>query len=104
MSLDNVIAIAASAETAAAQVDLAHAVGHQGDAHHLRSRHQRAADRCRRAILMALLERYRVLVWGGGALLGWIAGDVMVTDPALRLAQRAACCTTCISGAGRSAR
>jgi hypothetical protein len=32
---------------------------------------------------MALLERYRVLVWGGGALLGWIAGDVMVNDPAL---------------------
>ena len=35
------------------------------------------------AILMALLERFRVLVWGGGALLGWVAGDVMVTDPAL---------------------
>jgi len=35
------------------------------------------------AILMALLERYRVLVWGGGALLGWVAGDVMVTDPVL---------------------
>src|SRR5262249_45291645 len=32
------------------------------------------------AILMALLERFRVLVWGGGALLGWIAGDVMVND------------------------
>src|SRR5207249_9087614 len=27
--------------------------------------------------------RYRVLVWGGGALLGWIAGDVMVKDAAL---------------------
>ena len=25
----------------------------------------------------------RVLVWGGGALLGWIAGDVMVKDAAL---------------------
>jgi hypothetical protein len=35
------------------------------------------------AILMALLDRYRVLVWGGGALLGWIAGDVMATDIAL---------------------
>ena len=32
---------------------------------------------------MALLERFRVLVWGGGALLGWIAGDVMVKDVAL---------------------
>ena len=32
---------------------------------------------------MALLERYRVLVWGGGALLGWVAGDIIATDPAL---------------------
>ena len=35
------------------------------------------------AILMALLERYRVLVWGGGALLGWVAGELMVTDTVL---------------------
>src|SRR5204862_279522 len=32
---------------------------------------------------VAVLERYRVLVWGGGALLGWIAGDVMVNDVVL---------------------
>jgi len=32
---------------------------------------------------MMLLERYRILVWAGGALLGWIAGDIMVTDPAV---------------------
>jgi predicted tellurium resistance membrane protein TerC len=30
-----------------------------------------------------LLERFRVLVWGGGALLGWVAGDIMATDPAV---------------------
>ena len=30
---------------------------------------------------MALLERYRVLVWGGGALLGWIAGGLWPEDP-----------------------
>ena len=47
MSLDNVIAIAASAEIAAAQVDLAHAAAHQDDADHLRPCHQRAADRRR---------------------------------------------------------
>ena len=47
MSLDNVIAIAASAEIAAAQVDLAHAVGDQGDPDHLRPCDQRAADRRR---------------------------------------------------------
>src|SRR4029077_8786465 len=26
-------------------------------------------------------ERFRVLVWGGGALLGWVAGDIMISDP-----------------------
>ena len=41
MSLDNVIAIAASAETAAARVDLAHAAAIKTDADHLRPRHQR---------------------------------------------------------------
>ena len=35
------------------------------------------------AILMALLERFRILVWAGGALLGWVAGDIMATDPAV---------------------
>jgi hypothetical protein len=32
---------------------------------------------------MALLRRYRILIWGGGALLGWVAGDIMATDPAI---------------------
>jgi hypothetical protein len=32
---------------------------------------------------MALLERYLILIWAGGALLGWIAGDILSTDPAL---------------------
>jgi hypothetical protein len=34
-------------------------------------------------VLMALLSRFRVLVWAGGALLGWVAGDIMATDPFL---------------------
>lgn len=33
------------------------------------------------AIVMSLLTRYPILVWAGGALLGWIAGDVIATDP-----------------------
>ena len=42
------------------------------------------------AILMALLERFRVLVWAGGALLGWVAGDIMSKRPGGRdLARRA---------------
>jgi YjbE family integral membrane protein len=33
------------------------------------------------AVLIALLRRYRPLVIAGGALLGWIAGGIAVTDP-----------------------
>ena len=33
------------------------------------------------ALIMALLERFPLLVWAGAALLGWIAGDVIATDP-----------------------
>jgi YjbE family integral membrane protein len=35
------------------------------------------------AMLMALLDRLPVLAWGGAALLGWIAGEIMIEDPAL---------------------
>ncbi|MBY0380309.1 MAG: TerC family protein [Xanthobacteraceae bacterium] len=33
------------------------------------------------ALIMAVLDRAPVLVWLGAALLGWIAGDVIATDP-----------------------
>jgi YjbE family integral membrane protein len=83
MSLDNVIAIAATAEIAAAQVDLAHAASIKATLIIFGLATSVPLIVAGSAILMALLERYRVLVWGGGALLGWVAGDVMVTDPAL---------------------
>jgi YjbE family integral membrane protein len=35
------------------------------------------------ALIMALLDRLPVLVLAGAALLGWIAGDVIATDPAV---------------------
>src|SRR5438445_3563 len=35
------------------------------------------------ALIMALLEKMPILVWAGAALLGWIAGDVIATDPAI---------------------
>jgi YjbE family integral membrane protein len=35
------------------------------------------------ALIMALLDRLPVLVWAGAALLGWIAGDIIATDPAI---------------------
>ena len=83
MSLDNVIAIAATAEIAAAQVDLTHAAGIKTTLIVFGLGTSVPLIVAGSAILMALLERYRVLVWGGGALLGWVAGEVMVTDPVL---------------------
>ena len=35
------------------------------------------------ALIMALLTRLPALVWAGAALLGWVAGEVMATDPAI---------------------
>ncbi len=83
MSLDNVIAIAAAAESAAAQVDLVHATAVKASLIVFGLATSVPLIVAGSAILMALLERYRVLVWGGGALLGWIAGDVMAADGAL---------------------
>jgi YjbE family integral membrane protein len=83
MSLDNVIAIAASAELAAARVDVAHAEAIKSTLIIFGLATSVPLIVGCSAILMALLERFRVLVWGGGALLGWVAGDVMATDPIL---------------------
>jgi YjbE family integral membrane protein len=83
MSLDNVIAIAASAESAAAVVDIAHASTLKATLIIFGLATSVPLIVAGSAILMALLERYRVLVWGGGALLGWIAGDVMAADSTL---------------------
>ena len=35
-------------------------------------------------VVMGLLSRFPVLIWAGGALLGWIAGQVIATDPVVR--------------------
>lgn len=35
------------------------------------------------ALITALLARFPILVWAGAALLGWLAGDIMATDPAV---------------------
>ena len=83
MSLDNVIAIAASADIAAARVDMAHAAGIKATLIIFGLATSVPLIVAGSAILMALLERYRVLVWAGGALLGWVAGDIMATDPML---------------------
>ena len=83
MSLDNVIAIAASAEIAAARVDIAHAAAIKTTLIIFGLATSVPLIVAGSAILMALLERFRVLVWAGGALLGWVAGDIMASDPAV---------------------
>lgn len=35
------------------------------------------------ALITAIFERWPILVWGGGALLGWIAGELLISDPAI---------------------
>ena len=33
------------------------------------------------ALIMALLTRFPILLWAGAALLGWVAGEMLVSDP-----------------------
>lgn len=33
------------------------------------------------AIVLALIERFPIIVWAGGAVLGWVAGELFVSDP-----------------------
>jgi YjbE family integral membrane protein len=83
MSLDNVIAIAASAESAAATVDIAHAAGIKTSLIIIGLATSVPLIVAGSALLMQLLERYPILVWAGGGLLGWVAGDIMIKDDAL---------------------
>ena len=70
MSLDNVIAVAAAANGQLSLLILGLAV----------SIPMIIAGA---ALIMMVLDRFPVLVWLGATLLGWIAGDVIATDPAV---------------------
>jgi predicted tellurium resistance membrane protein TerC len=35
------------------------------------------------ALVMAMLDRFPVIVWAGAALLGWIAGEIIAKDPVI---------------------
>ena len=70
MSLDNVIAVAAAANGSAPLMVLGLAISIP-------------LIVAGAALIMALLNRLPILVWAGAALLGWIAGDVIATDPAV---------------------
>ncbi len=70
MSLDNVIAVAAAANGSVPLLILGLAISIP-------------LIVAGAALIMALLNRLPILVWAGATLLGWIAGDVIATDPAL---------------------
>jgi predicted tellurium resistance membrane protein TerC len=70
MSLDNVIAVAAAAQGSVPLLVLGLAISIP-------------LIVAGAALIMALLNRLPILVWAGAALLGWIAGDVIATDPAI---------------------
>jgi YjbE family integral membrane protein len=71
MSLDNVIAVAAAANGEVVLLTLGLAI----------SIPMIIAGA---ALIMLVLDRFPVLVWLGALLLGWIAGDVMETDPVVQ--------------------
>jgi YjbE family integral membrane protein len=70
MSLDNVIAVAAAANGSVPLLILGLAISIP-------------LIVAGAALIMALLNHLPILVWAGAALLGWIAGDVIATDPAV---------------------
>jgi YjbE family integral membrane protein len=91
MSLDNVIAIAGAADSAAVKM----AVAYTG---------QQAVEIASyvkislitfglatsvpliiagSALLMAMLDRFPILVWAGAGLLGWVAGEIIIKDAAV---------------------
>jgi YjbE family integral membrane protein len=70
MSLDNVIAVAAAANGSVLLLIIGLAISIP-------------LIVAGAALIMAVLDRMPILIWLGAALLGWIAGSVIATDPAL---------------------
>jgi len=68
MSLDNVIAVAAAAKGNYVLLGLGLAVSIP-------------VVIAGSALFLAIIERFPVVIWGGGALLGWIAGGLLPDDP-----------------------
>jgi len=83
MSLDNVIAIAAAAETASMRVDMANAVVIKTVLIVFGLATSVPLIIAGSAILMKVMERFPILVWAGAALLGWVAGEIIIKDAAV---------------------
>jgi len=70
MSLDNVIAVAAAANGNYLLLGLGLAVSIP-------------VVIAGSALFLAIIERFPIVIWGGGALLGWIAGGLLPDDPVI---------------------
>jgi YjbE family integral membrane protein len=91
MSLDNVIAIAGAADSAAVKMavafsaqqalDLAYYVKFSLIAFGLATSVPLIIAGS--ALLMAMLDRFPILVWAGAGLLGWVAGEIIIKDAAV---------------------
>ena len=68
MSLDNVIAVAAAAKGNYLLLALGLAISIP-------------VVIAGSALFLAIIERFPIVIWGGGALLGWIAGGLLPEDP-----------------------
>ncbi len=68
MSLDNVLAIAAVAQDSTFLLVLGLAISIP-------------LIVAGAALIMALLDRLPLLIWAGAALLGWVAGEMLISDP-----------------------
>ena len=68
MSLDNVIAVAAAAKGNYVLLALGLAISIP-------------VVIAGSALFLAIIERFPIVIWGGGALLGWIAGGLLPDDP-----------------------
>jgi YjbE family integral membrane protein len=68
MSLDNVIAVAAAAKGDNLLLGLGLAISIP-------------VVSAGSAVFLAVVERFPIVIWGGGALLGWIAGGLLPDDP-----------------------
>jgi YjbE family integral membrane protein len=88
MSLDNVIAIAGAAETAGMRIA---ALTAAADAAQVASVVKITLITfglatsipliiAGSAILMAMIDRFPILVWAGAGLLGWVAGEIIIKD------------------------
>jgi predicted tellurium resistance membrane protein TerC len=83
MSLDNVIAIAAAAETASLRVDMANALMIKTILIVFGLATSVPLIIAGSALLMKVMEKFPILVWAGAALLGWVAGEIIVKDAAV---------------------